>query len=68
MREARVRARRAQAARLGGDDVARGLAAILEIEALCDAYADDLTEDFGLDREAWMALVAERIRNATGLT
>lgn len=70
VRSARAAARTRQADRLcalagaGPAGRARALAAILSIEAACDAYADLVTEDLGLSADAWLAEIAHLLERA----
>jgi AcrR family transcriptional regulator len=65
VRSARTESRLAQlaAAPESGDanDRAGRVAALLTIERLCDAAADDETGDLAVDGEDWLALVAEAV-------
>jgi hypothetical protein len=65
VRAARAESRLAQLAAAPGSgdaiDRAERVAALLTIERLCDAAADDETGDLAVDGEAWTVLVAEAV-------
>lgn len=76
VRDARARGRSAQITDLlrasGAKEIrvtARHLAALLTVERLCDAAADDEPRDLGIADAAWVEVVAEavgRLREETG--
>jgi len=67
VRELRKKCRQDQVQQLGEylrfPDASAGppLALILSIEALCDAYADEVTKDHGIKKGEWAELIANRL-------
>jgi AcrR family transcriptional regulator len=70
VRAARAASRRAQLEALSDRQASSPwvtrVAALLTVERLCDAAADTETDDLGIDRAAWTALVAEAIGRLRG--